>query len=289
MWLNSPPLSLRQLRGSPVLIDFWDFTCVNCIRTLPYVVEWHQRYAPMGLQVIGIHSPEFYFGRAPEILERGIQEFGITYPVMLDNDFAAWKAFANKYWPSKYLIDGGGYLRYFHAGEGAYEETELAIQELLTERTPGLAMPVPVPFSGPDPGRCLRPTPELYLGHRRGRIANAGGFAEDKEHLYSLGAGPQEDLVEIEGRWHSLPDCLQVAAPGARMVLCYSASEVNLVMSGVGDVTVSANGQPLGTVRVDRPRMYRLLQRQTFETALLDLTFDSPGIQVFAFTFGSCQ
>jgi len=291
VWLNSPPLTLRQLRGSVVLVDFWDFTCVNCIRTLPYVVEWHKRYAALGLKVIGVHAPEFYFGRAPEILERGIEEFDISYPVLLDNDYTVWKAFANKYWPSKYLIDADGYMRYFHAGEGAYQETEEALQDLLREIDTSVALPplMPPRRALDQPGAlamCPRPTPELYLGHKRGRIAN--GFVEDKEHTYTLGAGPQEEMPEIEGRWHSLPDCLQTAAAGARIILFYSAAEVNVVIAGVGRVGVRENGDEIGVIEINRPRMYRVIQRERFDSALLELTLDSPSMQVFAFTFGSC-
>lgn len=310
IWLNSAPLTLRQLRGRVVLIDFWDFTCVNCIRTLPYVAEWHRRYEPLGLTVIGVHAPEFYFGRAAEILEQGIAEFGIRYPVLLDNDYAIWKAFANKYWPSKYLIDPEGYMRYFHAGEGAYEETELAIQDLLRERDSKVVFPPPMtPLTAMDqPGAlaaCQRPTPELYLGHWRGRIANEGGFVEDKLHIYTLGAGPMEDTPELGGPWHSLPDCAAAGGAGARLCLMYSGAEVNLVASptkdsGIATLTVRENGLPIppgargqdltsdGVVVVNRPRLYRLIRRQSYETALLEISTESRGVQLFAFTFGTC-
>ena len=313
VWLNSPPISLRQLRGRVVLVDFWDFTCVNCIRTLPYVREWHRRYEPLGLSVIGIHAPEFYFGRAPEILEQGIAEFGLPYPVMLDNDYTIWKAFANKYWPSKYLIDPDGYMRYFHAGEGAYEETELAIQELLRERDPRLALPEPMALLRPldAPGVmafCQPATPELYLGHRRGRIANEGGFVEDKTHAYAMGAGPMEDLPELGGAWHSLPDCAATAG-AARLCVIYSGAEVNLVVSptaesGLAELVISQNGEPVRTeargadvelrsdgqtvVRVTRPRMYSLIRSGQFSQALLEISCAVRGVHVFAFTFGSC-
>lgn len=313
VWLNSPPLSLRQLRGRVVLVDFWDFTCVNCIRTLPYVREWHRRYEALGLSVIGIHAPEFYFGRAPEILEQGIAEFGLPYPVMLDNDYTIWKAFANKYWPSKYLIDPEGYMRFFHAGEGAYEETELAIQELLRERDSRVELPpVMAPLRAMDrPGAiayCQPPTPELYLGHRRGRIANADGFVEDKEHRYTMGAGPMEDLPELGGAWHSLADCAVTAGP-ARLCVIYSGAEVNLVVSptaesGLAELVLRQNGEPVAVaargadvelradgetvVRITRPRMYSLIRSGRFAQALLEISCAVRGVQVFAFTFGSC-
>ncbi|MBI2689936.1 MAG: redoxin domain-containing protein [Acidobacteria bacterium] len=313
VWLNSPPLSLRQLRGQVILVDFWDFTCVNCIRTLPYIREWHRRYHSLGLTVIGVHAPEFYFGRVPEILEQGIAEFDLPYPVMLDNDFTVWKAFANKYWPSKYVIDTAGYLRYSHAGEGAYQETELAIQALLLERDPGASMPLPMtPLRALDaPGamaRCLPPAPELYLGHRRGRIANVGGFVEDAVHNYVMGAGPLEDLPELGGAWHSLPDCAATAGV-VRLCLIYSAAEVNAVVSpgaesGLAAITVILNGEPVPAgsrgsdlqtepngetiVKITRPRMYSLIRGAVFEQALLELSCAARGLQFFAFTFGSC-
>lgn len=313
VWLNSPPLSLRQLRGRVVLLDFWDFTCINCIRTLPYIREWHRRYETLGLTVIGVHAPEFYFGRAPEILEQGIAEFGLEYPILLDNDYSIWKSFANKYWPSKYLIDPDGYLRFYHAGEGAYEETEQAIQELLRERDPSILLPAPMALLRPldRPGAlamCRPPTPELYLGHRRGRIANEGGFVEDKVHSYTLGAGPMEDLPELGGEWHSLPDCAATAGR-ARVCLIYSAAEVNVVLSptaesGMAELEIRINGEPVPAamagsdieegpggrtvIRITRPRMYSLVRSRVFEQALLELSAAGRGVQVFAFTFGSC-
>lgn len=318
VWLNSTPLTLRQLRGAPVLLDFWDFTCVNCVRTLPYVKAWHQRYEPFGLQVIGIHAPEFYFSRAPEVIEGGIAEFGIEYPVMLDNDYTVWKLFANRYWPTKYLIDAQGYMRYAHFGEGAYAETEAAIQEILREQNPHLQLPPLLPMLRPldEPGAlafCPPPSPEIYLGHRRGRLANADGFKEDELHRYDLGAGPQADVPELAGLWNSLPDCLTVgsrdASDPSRLCLLYSAAEVNLVMcpslstpTGRLDITENGAPLPLGSrgadvevdaqgrtyVTVNRPRMYRLINRDTFDTALLELRSLTTGLQLFAFTFGSC-
>lgn len=318
VWLNSPPLTLRQFRGSIVLLDFWDFTCVNCLRTLPYVTAWHRRYRPYGVHVLGIHAPEFYFSRAPEVVERALSELGIDYPVMLDNDYAVWKQFANRYWPTKYLIDGEGYMRYAHFGEGAYTETEEAIQELLHEQNPQLALPPTLPlFRALDElgalGFCPQPSPEIYLGHRRGRLANADGFKEDDLHRYDLGAGPQADTPELSGLWNSLPDCLTVGSRDksdpSRLCLLYSAAEVNLVLcpslsQPQGRIDVSENGAPLrAEVRgadihldangqtfllVDRPRMYRVVNRSHFETALLELRSFTTGLQLFAFTFGSC-
>jgi thiol-disulfide isomerase/thioredoxin len=318
VWLNSPPLTLRQLRGRLVLLDFWDFTCVNCLRTLPYVTAWHRRYEPYGVQVLGIHSPEFYFSKAPGVVEAALRELGIDYPVMLDNDYTVWKLFANRYWPTKYLIDGEGYLRYAHFGEGAYTETEQAIQELLREQTPGLSLPPPLPLvrALDEPGAlafCPQPSPEIYLGHQRGLLANPDGFREGELHRYDLGAGPQADTPELAGLWNSLPDCLTVgsrdASDPSRLCLLYSAAEVNLVCcpslsQPQGRIDILENGAPLPEaargadvrvdaggrtyLQVDRPRMYRVVNRSTFQTALLELRSLTTGLQLFAFTFGSC-
>src|SRR3990172_3182304 len=143
-WVNSEPLSMQALRGKVVLIDFWDYPCVNCIRTLPYVAEWHRRYSFHGLLVIGVHAPEFSFAKELDGVKRAIETFGIEYPVVMDNGFAIWQAYANRYWPAKYLVDAEGYIRYLHFGEGGYQETERAIQTLIRELQPDLELPEPL-------------------------------------------------------------------------------------------------------------------------------------------------
>lgn len=173
-WLQGGPLRMADLRGKPVLIDFWDYTCVNCLRTLPYVKEWHRRYGPLGLTVIGVHAPEFSFARDGGNVARAVREQGITYPVVLDNEYAIWQAYANRYWPAKYLIDGQGYLRGYHHGEGAYREIEEALQALLRESFPEILLPgVMDPVRDDDRvgAVCYRVTPELYLGYARGPLA----------------------------------------------------------------------------------------------------------------------
>ena len=311
-WLNSPPLSLRALRGRAVLVDFWDYTCVNCIRTLPYLNEWHRRYQPLGLTILGVHAPEFYFASVPELVTLALRDFGIEYPVMLDNDYSAWQAFANKYWPSKYLIDGEGYLRYTAFGEGHYGETEAAIQAVLRELDPRVHLPpLMEPVRDMDrPGviaACPRLTPELYLGYARGRIANPEGLQEDRVHEYRAGAGPAEDRVELAGAWESRRDSLE-AKDAARMLVPYAAAEVNAVLAAsaedpVARLEIRENGRPLepeargGDVRedaagtfvsVDRPRMYSLVRRGRFARGVLELSTTAKDLAFFAFTYVSC-
>src|SRR5712692_787341 len=172
-WIQQGPVELAQLRGHRiVLLDFWDYTCVNCIRSLPYVSEWHRRYAATGLVVVGVHAPEF----------------SLDYPIVLDNSYAIWRAYSNRYWPAKYLIDAQGRLRYYHFGEGLYQETEKQIQKMLSELDPTAQFPPPItPIRETDqPGAvCYRVTPELYLGYARGQFGNPAGVIRDKSFDYS--------------------------------------------------------------------------------------------------------
>jgi thiol-disulfide isomerase/thioredoxin len=310
VWLNSPPLNMRQLRGRAVLVDFWDYTCVNCIRTLPYIQAWHERYQELGLTVIGVHTPEFTFAQYESNVERGVRELGLTYPIVIDSDFELFKLFANRAWPSKYLIDKDGYLRYMHMGEGAYSETETVIHELLSEINPHLSLPPLLsPVRAEDgPGAvCYIATPELYLGHRRGRIANESGFLEDRTADYSFTGEPQEHIFQAEGKWHSTAEYFEAAGHGKdRVILKYAAASVNLVLSSnrtpSAEVSIRQDGLPLSAanstsdtrvrdgetcVTVDRPRMYALVDNRGFGEHTLALTF-APGVAAYAFTFTSC-
>jgi thiol-disulfide isomerase/thioredoxin len=320
VWLNSPPLSFRQLRGRVVLVDFWDYTCVNCIRTLPYVQAWHERYRDTGLTVIGVHTPEFTFAQYESNVERGIREFGLTYPIVIDSDREIWKAFANRYWPTKYLLDKDGYLRWGHFGEGGYGECEQMIQELLREIDPSLALPVLM-----DPLReedhvgavCYRPSGELYLGNRRGRIGNEGGFKEDQIADYAFDGEAfareaEENFFYASGRWASTAEYFEAVEAGPHTLqLKYEAAAVNLVIASphaaASEVVVLFDGKPLTRTQatrdvrfrpsatgfeesyivVDSARMYFLVDDHAFGAHTLELRC-SPGVAAFAFTFTTC-
>lgn len=311
LWLNSPPLNFRQLRERAVLIDFWDYTCANCIRTLPYVRAWHERYHDKGLTVIGIHTPEFTFAQYESNVERGIREFGLTYPIVVDSDRAIWKAFAVRYWPTKYLLDKDGYLRYGHFGEGAYRECEEMIQELLREVNPGVVLPpLMEPLREEDqPGAvCYRPTGELYLGNRRGLIGNDGGFKEDQIANYDFSGRPiEENFFYANGQWASTAEYFEAVGEGPHTLsLKYEASGVNLVMAAPhtdsAEIVLLQDGKPLASsqfgkdvrfrgsesyVLVDSARMYSLIDNRAFGEHELELRC-SPGIAAFAFTFTAC-
>ncbi len=315
LWFNSPPLSFRQLRGRAVLVDFWDYTCVNCIRTLPYVQAWHERYHDQGLTVIGVHTPEFTFAQYESNVERGIREFGLTYPIVVDSNREIWKSFANRYWPTKYLLDKDGYLRYGHFGEGGYRECEEAIQELLREIDPALTLPEimdPLREEDHSSAVCYRATGELYLGHGRGRIGNEGGFKEDQIADYLYTGRPEENFFYASGRWASTAEYFEAVETGLHTLhLKYEAAAVNLVMAcpraTAAEVVVVQDGKPLtraqatrdtqfrpgsngdeeSYVVVDSARMYFLVDNHDFGSHELELRC-SQGIAAFAFTFTSC-
>ena len=316
VWLNSSPLSFRQLRGRAVLVDFWDYTCVNCIRTLPYVQAWHERYLDKGLTVIGVHTPEFTFAQYESNVERGIREFGLTYPIVIDSNREIWKAFANRYWPTKYLLDQDGYLRYGHFGEGAYTECEQVIQELLREIDSGVLLPEvmdPVREEDHAGAVCYRASSELYLGHNRGRIGNEGGFKEDAIADYVFTGVPEKNFFYANGRWASTAEYFEAVETGPHTLqLKYEGAAVNLVMASpraaVTEVVILQDGKPLtraqatkdtqfrsganGTgeesyIVVDSGRMYFLVDNHEFGEHDLELRC-SPGISAFAYTFTSC-
>jgi len=313
-WLNSEPLTIASLLGRPVLIDFWDYTCVNCLRTLPYLKEWHRRYSPHGLAIIGVHAPEFSFAKSAEHVRRAVQELGIEYPVVLDNDFKIWQAYANRYWPAKYLVDAKGYLRYYHHGEGAYGEVESALQAILREASPDLTPPPlmePVRDSDAPGAVCYRVTPEMYLGYQRGRPGNTAGLTLDRPATYRDPGKHAEGFFYLEGDWLLAGEYLArpVGAMGeSRLSLRYMAKEVKLVahppLTGeTALVRLLQDGAPLApedagedvrpekgeaVVAIERPRMYRLVNDREIDGHELTLLTTSDGLAFYAFTFVSC-
>jgi thiol-disulfide isomerase/thioredoxin len=314
VWLNSNPLSFRQLRGRAILLDFWDYTCVNCIRTLPYVQGWHERYKDKGLTVIGVHTPEFTFAQYESNVERGVRDFGLTYPIVIDSNYEIWKAFANRCWPTKYLLDKEGYLRFAHFGEGAYAECEQAIHELLREVDPAVTLPeIMQPLREEDrPGAaCFHATTEIYLGHRRGRIGNVSGFREDQISDYGFSEALEENCFYVSGKWASTAEYMEaVGDEPHRIALTYSGVSANVVMASPRtpscevivrqdkhpltprDATVDTRfrvhqGEEDSFIMVTEPRMYRLVDNPDFGTHSLELICPA-GLSAFAFTFTSC-
>jgi cytochrome c biogenesis protein CcdA/thiol-disulfide isomerase/thioredoxin len=280
-WINSEPLTLKKLRGKVVLVDFWTYSCINCLRTLPHVKAWYRAYRARGLVVLGVHTPEFAFEHVPSNVEGAVHRLGIEYPVALDNDYGTWNAFQNQYWPAKYLIDRRGHLRYYHFGEGEYDTTEARIRSLLGESAGTL--PVAAELSDPTPKTVL--TPETYLGYQR--LARFAQTKITRDHFaeYSFPERPlQQSELAYSGTWKVTPEEI-VAGLGARLWLSFIARNVHLVLGGRGSVLVYLDGTLKRTVRVDGSRLYTLLRMPSLTTGLLELQF-TPGVRGYAFTFG---
>lgn len=316
-WLNTDgALHWTALRGRAVLVDFWEYSCVNCLRTLPYLREWHRRYAPLGLTIIGVHSPEFAFGRERRQVEAAIHELDIPYPVFLDNDYRVWDAFANRFWPAKYLIDPQGYIRYQNYGEGSYDVTERAIQEVLREADPNVDLPpIMQPIRAEDePGAvCYRPTPELHAGLDRGALGNPEGYAGGVPMLYQLPKERPRGAFYAAGAWQAGQNFLAYQGQTEGILqLPYEAVEVNAVLTPhvetvermlhpePASVEIWQDDRPLdettrgddvtedGRVLVDRPRMFNLIRNPDFERHELTLRVKSRGFAVYAFSFTGC-
>jgi cytochrome c biogenesis protein CcdA/thiol-disulfide isomerase/thioredoxin len=276
-WLNSEPLTLERLRGRVVLIDFWTYSCINCLRTLPYVTAWDERYRAAGLTTVGVHTPEFAFEHELANVRENAGELGIRYPVALDNRYGTWTVWRNQYWPAKYLIDRNGHVRYYHFGEGEYAETEEAIRTLLGPRAPRAA-------GLPEDGPRELVTPESYLGYER--LARYAGtpVQRDRESAYELPPALDRDELALGGRW-TVEDERAVAGRAARLRLRYRGRDVFLVLAGSGSLQVLVDGREERRVRVDGDRLYTLVGHDESGEHLLELRLE-PGLAAYAFTFG---
>ena len=284
-WLNSEPLTMAGLRGKVVLIDFWTYSCINCLRTLPHIRAWHDSYRDDGLVIVGVHTPEFAFERNPDNVRRAVRDLGVEYPVAIDNAFGTWEAWGNRYWPAKYFVDRRGRLRYAHIGEGAYEESERVIRLLLEEDEGGL-----VSREIADETPTGAQTPETYLGYQRLDRYVGSGIVRDEEAEYSLPEYVPLHGVAYGGRWRVEEERI-LAGDDARLRLRFHAHDVFLVLGpGAGEepgtVSVTLDGQPAGVVQVTVDDVYTLARipgdKRDHD---LELRF-SPGVEAYAFTFG---
>ena len=280
-WFNSKPLTLAGLKGRVVLVDFWTYTCINCIRTLPHLVAWDKAYRDAGLTIVGVHSPEFSFEKKASNVARALKQNGIEYPVAQDNELATWKAWSNQYWPAKYLIDAKGHVRYTHFGEGDYDKTEAAIRALLAEAgdKPGAMSQADKEY---DPS--AEATPETYLGAERAERF-LPGIQQPGVATYTPYDGQlPESHFSLGGRWNVEAESA-TAGPGATLRGNVTGKDVYLVLSGPGTVEVSVDGKVEKTVVVTAQRLYHLLSRPTAAAHDLLLRF-STGVAGYAFTFG---
>ena len=284
-WINSEPLTMESLRGKVVLLDFWTYSCINCLRTLPHVKAWDAAYRDDGLVIVGVHTPEFAFEREPDNVRRAVREHGIDYPVALDPEFGTWQAWQNRYWPAKYFVDRRGHLRYAHFGEGDYEESEQVLRQLLAEDDDDAAL---VSGEIEDETPTGAQTPESYLGYERLDRFVGSRIEPNREAAYTIPQFVPLHGLAYGGRW-TVEDERIVAGRDARLRLHFKGSNVFLVLGTAGDdetVEVTLDGERAGTATVTQDDIYTLARIPGEKRDhVLDLRF-SPGTEAYAFTFG---
>ena len=279
-WLNSEPLAIESLRGKVVLVQFWTYSCINCLRTLPYVTKWHAQYKDKGLVVVGVHTPEFAFEKERANVETAIKRLGIHYPVAQDNQYRTWRAFGNQYWPAAYLIDRSGTIVATQFGEGGYQQMENAIAHLVGDRAP-VAQTT-------DPDLSAVGTPELYFGSEK----NDGAIVETQEaahgeRTYALPGNVPPNRFALSGPWNVTEDRATSSADGDEILLRFTAPKVNLVAGSLSPQTLSVivDGVPQPPVTVDGSRLYSLYSGTNGEH-VLRLKAPKAGLSAYTFTFG---
>jgi thiol-disulfide isomerase/thioredoxin len=307
-WLNSPPLTPAGLRGKVVLVDFWTYTCINWLRTLPYVRAWAEKYADRGLVVIGVHSPEFPFEHDPENVRQAVADMRVDYPVALDSDFMVWRAFSNRYWPAVYIADAQGRIRHHQFGEGRYEECERVIQRLLRDAGSegvgdDLAAVDPEGYEAQADWTNLA-SPETYLGYEQTQnFASPGGAGFDEPHTYTAPDSLKLNRWALSGDWTLGPGAVVSNRADGRIAFRFHARDVHLVMSPTARGTsvpfrVTVDGKSPGDAHgldvdeqgqgtVTQPRLYQLVREMGVATdRTFEITFLAPGVAAYVFTFG---
>jgi peroxiredoxin len=307
-WFNSEPVPVAAMRGQVILIHFWDYTSVACVRNLPYLREWERRYREYGLVVVGVHTPRFNFGKNPEYVQNAVRRYGISYPVVMDNEATIASQYGSMQWPTMMLIDKDGFIRYQNAGEGNYAGTEHALQTLLYHAGVGEELPTimePVREGDRQGAVLYRTSPDLYAGYARGSIGNVEGYSPESIIEYEDPGIYLNGRFYVDGPWLNAKECIQFNGTEGHIILDYEALEISVVMKSEGNVPVRAtviqDGRPLeagvcgedvrllpggqSVVTVDAPRMYALVRNTEHGRHLLRLGIDSPGLSLYAFAF----
>jgi thiol-disulfide isomerase/thioredoxin len=309
-YINTNATKLSDLKGKVVLVDFWTYSCINCIRTLPYLVDWNQKYSDKGLVIVGVHSPEFEFEKNIDNVKQAVTRFGIEYPVLLDNDHGTWNAFQNSYWPRKYLVDSDGYIRYDHIGEGGYVETENAIKNLLSERSNQQSIEISninqtkltVPGAQSVDFNQIK-TPELYFGYQyaTAQLGNIEGFNPDRTVNYTIPTSNlKSNVIYLQGLWKNNPDSMELVGPDGKIILSYSSKSVNIVAGGKGEITVKEDGKNTqtdnpfkgndldteGKLNIDGQRLYNIAEHADYGSHQIEIKAKGSGFKLYTFTFG---
>ncbi|HEV2590445.1 MAG TPA: cytochrome c biogenesis protein DipZ [Gaiellaceae bacterium] len=276
-WINSKPFTLPQKRGKVVLVDFWTYSCINCLRTLPHLKAWYAAYHRKGFEIVGVHTPEFAFEHVASNVRAAVKRLGLTWPVVQDNNFKTWDNYSNEYWPADYLIDKQGHIRFTSFGEGDYGKTESTIRQLLGAKGPAAAN-----VANTTPTEAL--TPETYLGYER--IQNFAGsrLYPNHFHTYTFPHALAESAIAYSGMWKLGAQEVEPGA-GAALRIHFHAKDVYIVLGGKGTVQKLVDGKPAGTFNVGAYRLYTVVASRTLKDATLELRF-SPGVRGYSFTFG---
>jgi thiol-disulfide isomerase/thioredoxin len=306
-WINSPQLTPASLRGKVVVIDFWTYSCINCLRTLPYIKAWNEKYKDSGLVVIGVHTPEFPFEKDETNVRKAVKNLGVTYPVAMDNDYRIWREFNNQYWPADYFVDASGHIRYHHFGEGGYDESEQWIRSLLAEANhrplPGSATAISAKGTEAPPNPDVQ-SPETYVGYERAdSFASPGGLRQDQPQIYTAPAELSLNQWALEGNWKDEAQIATSLAASSSIVYRFHARDLHLVSGPAKDgkpvrfrVTIDGkapgadhgmdtDAEGYGTVTEDR--LYQLIrQHGTIQDRTFRIEFLAPGAQAYSFTFG---
>src|ERR671910_489727 len=313
-YINTKPINFSDLKGKVVLVDFWTYSCINCIRTIPYLVEWNENYVDKGLVIVGVHAPEFEFEKNIDNVKEAVKKFGIKYPVIQDNDKGTWNAYENQYWPQKYIVDHEGYIRYDHIGEGGYSETEEGIPSLLQERTTQLGLDSGLPSTNNTVTETTAKnvqsvdfskinSPELYFGYQfaKASLGNSEGFKPDQSVNYSLATIDSDikpNVIYLDGTWKNNADNMELQSNAGRIALVYSAKSINMVAGGNGEVSVSEDGSTLlgkyrgadlseeGEFTIDGQRLYNLSMHDDYGAHSIVIDIKGKGFQAYTFTFG---
>ncbi len=285
-WLNTPgnsPIALKSLRGKVVLIDFWAYSCINCQRAIPHVVGWYQAYKDAGLEVIGVHTPEYAFEKVPDNVRKGAADLNIKYPVALDNNYSTWTNYRNRYWPAEYLIDANGTVRHLKFGEGGYDDTEQLIRQLLADAKPGVTLPGPV--GAPDLTPKTITTAETYFAV--GKAVNYGGGGEYDEGTQTFRYPPNlaADSFALSGAWALDYQGATATGDDSAIKLNYQAKDIYVVVGGTGTLTVTRDGKPT-TVSIDGPPTSHQIVADPLQSSGTIEVRPSKGLQIFSFTYG---
>jgi thiol-disulfide isomerase/thioredoxin len=305
-YLNTSSEELaKKMKDKVILYDIWTYSCINCIRTLPFITSWDEKYSDQGLLIIGIHSPEFEFEKDPQNVKIAIEKYGITYPVVMDNSMETWKAFENNYWPRKYIADHKGNLRYDHIGEGGYQETEKIIQQLLDERA--IAMNIENISKNKlvaieEFEHTLFRTPELYFGYKfaqnRNQLGSDEGFQPERIVKYNEPKNIQLNKFYPIGNWKNHQDSMELTESKGMIKLSFNAKEVNIVTKNNAQLEIFLDGVPLtkkqagsdisfgNRIDVSSAGMYNIISSKTSTSHTMEILIDGKGFQAFTFTFG---